>query len=282
LTDKKLALCPYCGEPLSKKAKTIDHIIPKQIGGCNVFTILSCQNCNSELSKIEQISIETTEISNLRAEIDESGFKIKSRRKSDYISIQKLPGLVGPQTPAKFRYNNKTHRREINLLRPPDDDFLRKKKGYMIMPVEKVSKEEKTALLSLANKIVLGTCVWLWGDKFSKKTQAAILRKQMRNVIEEEILELKSDEKHLTLENKPENDALDNQPHHTVLIAKMESIVVGLINLFGSYESMVTIGDYDDNFRTWLKDEGIVVISKTTINQVQKMTWQEYQKFKNK
>jgi hypothetical protein len=282
LTNKKLALCPYCGGILSKKVKTIDHIIPKQIGGCNVFTILSCQDCNSELSKIEQIAIGSQSISNLRAFEDESGHIIRSRRKKDYMQIQKSVGLAGRQTPVKFVYNNKTHLRELAFVRSPEEGLLEKKTFLMLMPDDKDSEQEKTAVVSMANKIALGTCAWLWGDNFSKTDQANVLRKSMRNMKEIEILDLGSDEKHLVLEENAQKDALDNEPHHTILIAKWKSKVIGLINLFGSYESMVTVGDYDETFREWLGEDGVIVISKTTINQVQKMTWKEYEKFKSK
>jgi len=97
----------------------------------------------------------------------------------------------------------------------------------------------------------------------------------------DEILKMDSSEKHLELSEDPGKDALDNQPHHSVLIGKLENIVVGLVNLFGSYESMTVIGSYNDKFRNWIGDSGVVVISKTTTNEVLKMTWEEYESFKS-
>ena len=71
-----------------------------------------------------------------------------------------------------------------------------------------------------------------------------------------------------------------NKPHHSVLIGKLESKAVGLVNLFGIYESLTVIGDYDEKFKDWFGEKGVVIISKSTSNDVVKMTWAEYEKFK--
>lgn len=282
LTTQKLTLCPYCGEPLSKKAKSIDHIIPKQIGGCNRFTILSCQGCNSEIGKIEQSALRTLEISYLLAEMGESGFKIKARRKRDFIPLQRAVGL-SCQAPTMMYYNSKTHEKELVFLSPPKRELKEGETYRMFVPVfaTEDSKEDAIPLSALTNKIVLGTCVWLWGDDFSKTRQACDLRNRMRAVNADNILEMDSSEKHLELPNESGKDALDNRPHHSVLIGKLGNLVVGLINIFGSYESMTVIGNYDDKFRNWIGDSGVVVISKTTTNEALKMTWEDYESFKS-
>ena len=95
-----------------------------------------------------------------------------------------------------------------------------------------------------------------------------------------DVLKTESNEKHLTIPDIPEDDALNNQPHHSVLIAKLGNQVVGLVNLFGSHESLKVIGDYNDNFKDWLGETGLVVISKSTANEVAKMIWEEYEHFK--
>jgi hypothetical protein len=148
-------------------------------------------------------------------------------------------------------------------------------------PEAEDSEEDEVSLVSLACKIVLGTCVWLWGDDFSNTKHASNLRNIMRNVKVEKILKINSSEKHLELPDQLGKDALDNKPHHSILIGKLENIVVGLVNLFGSFESMTTIGSYDDKFRNWIGDSGVVVISKTITNEVLKMTWEEYESFKS-
>jgi hypothetical protein len=288
MTVKKLAICPYCGESLSKRPKSIDHIIPKQIGGASSFKIISCQNCNTEIGKIEQRAMSTMTISNLSAEMGESGFNIKTRRKRDFIPLQKSIGLAG-RSPVKFYYNSKTHKKELHFLSPPNKELmaLMNEKGtfYMLSPDLEAEDSEKdeVSLVSLASKIILGTCVWLWGDDFSNTKHASNLRNMMRDVKVEKILKMDSSEKHLELSDDPGKDALDNQPHHSILIGKLnENIVVGLINLFGSFESMSVIGSYDDKFRNWIGDSGVVVISKTTTNEVLKMTWEKYESFKSK
>ena len=284
MTVKKLAICPYCGESLSKRPKSIDHIIPKQIGGASSFKIISCQNCNTEIGKIEQRAMSTMAICNLLAEMGEFGFNIKTRRKRDYIPLQKSMGLAG-RAPVKFYYNSKTHKKELHFLSPPNKELMALIHGkgtfYMFIPEEEDSEKDEVSLVSLASKIVLGTCVWLWGDNFSNTKHASNLRNMMRDVKVEKILKMESSEKHLELSDDPEKDALDNHPHHSILIGKLENIVVGLINLFGSYESMTVIGSYDDKFRNWIGDSGVIVISKTTTNEVLKMTWEKYESFKS-
>ena len=151
-----------------------------------------------------------------------------------------------------------------------------------ITPIEENENtpEEANALLCLTNKIVLGTCAWLWGDEFLKSNHANYLRNRLKKVDEHEVLEMKSDEKHLIVQDIPEEDALNNQPHHSVLIGKLGNQVVGLINLFGRFESLTLIGNYDDKFKNWLGENGIVIISKSTANEVVKLTWDEYEKFR--
>ena len=41
--------CAYCGKPLSREEATIDHIIPKKLGGKTNWEncVISCKKCNS-------------------------------------------------------------------------------------------------------------------------------------------------------------------------------------------------------------------------------------------
>lgn len=282
MTAQKITICPYCGATLSKKPKSLDHIIPRQMGGAYSFKIVSCQSCNAEMSRIEQNAMNTMQIRNLLAEICESGIEIKTRRKRDFIPLQKGVGM-SCQAPIKMYFNNKTRRKELFFLSPPKREIKEGETYQMLIPVSATEDTEKdvNSLLALVNKIVIGTCAWLWGDKFSKTKQAADLRKRIRKVNPDEILEMESSEKHLVLSKDTEKDALDNRPHHSILIGRMENLVVGLINIFGSYESMTVIGKYDDNFRDWIGESGIIVISKTNVNQVLRLTWQEYESLKS-
>lgn len=42
--------CAYCGDPLKKEEATLDHILPKALGGTNHFhnVALSCAACNNK------------------------------------------------------------------------------------------------------------------------------------------------------------------------------------------------------------------------------------------
>ena len=281
MTAQKPAICPYCGESLSQKPKSIDHIIPKQIGGSNRFTIVSCQSCNSEIGKIEQKAMNTVGFSNMLAEVGEAGFIIKTRRKRDYIPLQKTVGL-SCLAPIRRYYNSKTRRKELVFLSPPKKKLIEGETYTMIIPAfaEEDNEEDKISQVALANKIILGTCVWLWGDNFSKSGHALNLRNKMRAVKIDDILEMDSSEKHLELSNNPEQEALDNRPHHTIAIGRIKNMVAGVVNIFGIFESLTVIGEYDDKFRNWIGDSGVVLILKTTQNQVLKMTWEEYEDFK--
>ncbi len=47
---REKGLCFYCNKFLSFPDSTRDHIIPKSMGGMNVYEniVLSCQSCNNE------------------------------------------------------------------------------------------------------------------------------------------------------------------------------------------------------------------------------------------
>jgi len=227
------------------------------------------------------------------AEIGESGVKIKTRRKRNYIPLQKEIGLsfFSPKVicPTMSYYNNETHEKEFTFLTDKKPPLTRGKTYTMIIPSFATEDDEKEQMsqIALVNKIVLGTCAWLWGDEFILTEQASELRRRMREVKIENVLEMDSSDKHLELPDGPEGDALDNKPHHSILIGimdneGMENKLVGLVNLFGEFESMTIFGDSDHKFKRWLGNSGVVVIPKTTQNQVLKMTWEEYIKFKQK
>jgi len=279
----KQYLCPYCGKTYRDNIWTIDHIIPKQIGGPSNFSVISCKDCNNKISVIEQRGIQTLTINELITEMYEEGFKIKSRRKRGLIPLQKEVG-VAFESPMKFFYNPEKKERMMLMFSPPlyplPENYWKQKSFVAYTPTSAFEENEndKIALLSLTNKIVLGTCAWLWGEKFSQSKNAMDLRNKMWNVTLNDVVEMKSSDKHAVLPSKPNEDALDNKPHHSILIGKLEHLIVGLVNLFGSFESLTVIGDTNDDFNKWLKCEGIVVISKTTKNEVLKMTWEKYKR----
>ena len=70
----------------------------------------------------------------------------------------------------------------------------------------------------LADKILLGTGHWLWGESFSRSVYSKMLRDHLNNGIDiDELIELLPDEKYIAmLEDKKEVDALDNSPHTTI------------------------------------------------------------------
>jgi hypothetical protein len=282
------AICPYCGNTISENDSSIDHIIPKQLGGPEKFKVISCITCNNKISKIEQSSMRTLTANWLMAQMYEDGFEIKGRRKRNLIPLQKEVG-VGFNAPVKFYYDTKKKEKVLMILSPPqfplNKDFLKDGSFVTITPVSAYEEDtnEKMSLTSLTNKIILGSCTWLWGDKFSKTKQADELRERMWNPDFDKIIEMKPSDKHIEHPNKPGVDALENRPHHTILIGLITANMgIGIFNLFGSYESSTVISEVDDDFKKMINKLGIVLIPKTTKNEVLKMTWQEYEKFKLK
>jgi hypothetical protein len=65
----------------------------------------------------------TIAISDLLAEMEESGFNLKTRRKRDYIPLQKSVGLAG-RAAVKMYYNSKTHEKEFHFLSPPNEELI--------------------------------------------------------------------------------------------------------------------------------------------------------------
>lgn len=276
---RKNNICPYCGIPIDESGKSPDHIIPKQIGGPNKFEITSCEKCNHKLSKIEQKALQSLSIKRSLKGVLEDGFEINKRRSRGLIPLQKEVGF-GFNAPLKMYYDVEKEETILTLLSHPLSALNKDLSEYssFIVPVSAFEDDEEdiVALGSLAHKIVVGTCAWLWGDKFSKSKQAEGLRDTMWNNKINNITELDSNEKHLELDSQPGKDALDNKPDHTILVGKEEDKVLGLVNLFGCCESLILIGDMDRKFDSWLKSEGVVVIVKTTKNEVLEMNWDEY------
>jgi hypothetical protein len=61
--------CPYCGEPIHYNF-TLDHIVPKKVGGRNILVniLLVCQECNSSKQDFE-----------LKYWIETKGYRIKPK-----------------------------------------------------------------------------------------------------------------------------------------------------------------------------------------------------------
>jgi len=278
--------CPYCGKEYEKEMKSVDHIIPKQIGGSDKFRIVSCSGCNNKISKIEQQAIRTLTINWLITEMYDDGFDVKKRRKRNIIPLQKGVG-IGFGGLVKTFYDSNKKEKILQILplphSPPARNFFKRKSFTVFTPVSACEDNERDiiSLTSLTNKIILGACVWLWGDKFSKSNHADNLRSQMWNMNIDRIHQMSSSDKHLEHPSDSKKDYMDNRPHHSVLIGQLENKVVGLLNLFGSYESLTLIGDLDTNFKKWLDGIGIVIIQKTTSNEVLKMSWEDYEKYKS-
>jgi hypothetical protein len=216
-----------------------------------------------------------------------SGERIKRRRKEDYIAL-KGSGLAYKNLLAKLLYDVKRRIRVIKVMPQSGDltteeQFAQQKNFQIILPVDVDDEHVKEAQVRLVDKILLGSGQWLWGERFSRSAYATELRDRLQKGIgHHKVLDVPSDEKHLALKDDvgKEVDALDNTPHATISIFKDEGHLWGLVNMLGGFESLVLLGKLDPSIDLGI-NRGVVVIAKSTENAVLKMSWDEYEQYKD-
>lgn len=289
--------CPYCGKEYEDSRWSIDHVIPLQMGGPKKFKIVSCLDCNIKVSReIEQPAMQTSNMLSQIIQVRSEGIKIMTRRKRDYIPMHKRVGF-SYQKPVKMYYNTKENKLSLVYVgKLPNDmtpeEFKKQFSSFQaIIPIDEDTEKDTISLASLASKIILGTCCWLWGERFTRSSYGDLLRKNMWENRMENILELEPSDHHatLTLEESEndvdigniEMDAFDNGPDNTICIFVYDNIVMGLVNLFGGFESGIQIGKLNPTIKLDINHKGTVVIASTTKNQVLNMTLDEYEKFKS-
>lgn len=290
--------CPYCGKEYEDNKWSIDHIIPLQIGGPKKFKILSCSDCNLKISReIEQPAIQTPSMRHQIIHARSDGFRIKTRRKIDRIPMHRGIGF-SHRLPVKMYHSIKEDSVCLGFMgnlpndMTPEEFKKQLSSGYAIIPADKDTEEDTISLASLASKIIIGTCCWLWGEKFARSSYGDSLRKNMWENRLENILELEPTDHHVALmleesekegdvENK-EIDAFGNYPDNTIYIFIYDDVVFGLVNLFGEFESVLRIDKVNLEMNFGIDQKGTVVIASTTKNQVLPMTLDEYERFKSK
>jgi len=296
--SKRHYFCPYCGKEYEDNRWSYDHIIPLQMGGPKKFKVLACSNCNFRISKeIEQPAMRTPSMRDLIIHVISNCFKIRTRRKKDLIPVHRGIGF-SYQMPVKLYYSIEKNVHCLDFIgNLPDNmttEVFRKQlsDGQAIIPVDYDTEEDTVFLTSLVNKIILGTCCWLWDEEFAGSCYGEFLRKRMWENKIEDIQELKPSDHHATLifeENEidvdigeTEIDAFDNAPHNTIYIFAHDNILLGLVNLFGELESLMIIGEVDSVIKLDIDQGGVVVIASTTKNQVFEMSLDEYMRLKPK
>jgi hypothetical protein len=283
--EVKRYFCAYCGKDYNDSSWTIDHIIPAALGGPRRFAITACKSCNNKIGReIEQPALASDSFKDGLGELLISGARIKQRRKGDYI-VLKGTALMYKNTLAKFFYDVKGRSRGINMITQPGgltpEQFAQRKEFHIIMPSED-GEQAKQAQVRLVAKILLGTSQWLWGERFSRSAYATELRYRLQNGIDyDKVLDLPSDKKHIAMKDDvgKEVDALDNTPHATISIFEGKGHLWGLVNILGGFESLVHLGKLDPSIDLSIK-RGVVVIAKSTENAVLKMSWDEYERYK--
>lgn len=293
---RKYYFCPYCGREHEDNRWSYDHIIPLQIGGPKKFKVLACNNCNLRISReIEQPAMQTPSMRDLVIHVRSNGFKIRTRRKMDYIPLHRGIGF-SHQVPVKMLYGIEENALCLDFRGVPQDNMTIKglksqfSHGRAIIPIDYDTEEDTVSLASLANKIILGACCWLWGEKFARSCSGESLRKGMWENKIEDIQELMPIDHHAApiLEKneidvdigKTEVNTFDNTPHNTIYIFSHDKALFGLVNLFGGFESLIRIGEADSAVKLSFIRGDMVIIASTTKNQVFKMTLDKYMKLK--
>ena len=289
----KKYICPYCGIEYNDNFWSYDHIIPSAIGGADKFKVISCSRCNYLISKeFEQKAIQSPiidfEIKNLLRE----GHDIKIRRKKYHITLVKTLHDTSLGIPVKLGYDliRKANtmkfvgRKSKNLNINAINEFWIKLKG------DTISHDDKLAFSSLQYKILVGTCAWVFGIDDHMNHFLSKLRELMWNRDPNKIFKCWCSNKYsLSLVSSWKDDQLykiitfnlENPPHHTILIRKTNNHLHSTVNLFGSLEVAICLGQIplsnqikvDENFEIFL-------IVKTDSNKVLKMEKDDYLKYK--
>lgn len=285
--------CPYCNKVYNDNKWTDDHIIPRAIGGTKSFKIVSCFTCNNKIcSEIEQPALQTLAIRGLFGGKLIDGHNIRARRRKNKVNMHETIGFSGGRS-AKMYYDLQKKTYVLSLqgslpgLKKIDD---MEKITHAIIPIDQPAENEAVLLAKLTNKIIYGTCVWLWEDKFLKSDSIDLIKNRMWKVTNNDILELKPTDKHYSVEIKDKDsdeknsrveDALNNSPNHTIAIFNKMGYIYGILNLFGKLESSCIIGK-KELFSSIDITEGIVIITSTIENKIKKMALEEYENFKKK
>src|SRR3989344_3247621 len=140
--------CCYCDKHYENSNWTYDHIIPLILGGINQYKIISCRNCNNKIgSEIEQRCAQSVDFRQAIIQLFKSGFKLRSRRKKEFIPYSKNVG-ISPEGYFKWGYNVKTNQSELKIFgksKRLDSFFVSQgeKKKKFVIPLEKLSEREK-------------------------------------------------------------------------------------------------------------------------------------------
>jgi hypothetical protein len=149
---RKHYFCPYCGREYEDKRWSYDHIIPLQMGGPKKFKVLACTDCNLRISKeIEQPAMQTPSMRHLMINVRSNGFKIRTRRKKNYIPLHRGIGL-SHRMPVKMFYGIEENAFFLdfkgNLLKNMTTKEFKKQlsHGQAIIPADYDTEEDTLSL----------------------------------------------------------------------------------------------------------------------------------------
>jgi hypothetical protein len=275
--------CPYCGRSYVDDRWAPDHIIPRDIGGPKRFKLISCSQCNGRIGReVEQPALRSGKILDSYCSRIEEGFPINTRRKRK--GLVPVPKHYGVSCGRKVRFYRDLENGERHLVFLDGAPSSIPEHGVAIIPDD--TFEDDGPFLRLVNKIALGTMFWLWGDAIQGHKGIVDLRTRMWNRPEEsKVIRLNEDESHLALTDRDgsservSRDAMDNRPHHSICIFRDGDIVFSLVNLFGELESMDFLVD-PELAGHLKKEDGEVVIARTTENSVVRLSLDDYMKYK--
>lgn len=231
------------------------------------------------------------------------GYDIKTRRKKRILPASRNYGLcMGKKSRLFYNLDERCMSIEMYGEHPPTPQQLASS-FHMIYPIDEERDEDHIFTSSLCGKIILGSCAWLWGDSFSTSKASEKLRSIIWNTKIDTTIKMDSNDHHFTLVDSKDSissdeqnvqsalfpfkysekeiDAFNNKPNHTVvLMATKELGLVGMVNLFGYFESMVFTCEHD--IEPFLNTTGMkIIIAHTTENIIETYDLNDYLKYKS-
>ena len=236
---------------------------------------------------IEQPALRVSGIRSMIGEIGVNGHRIRKRRKNEVIHGER--GVSGG-VPIEFAYEARdgAYSRILRTYgnKPPRWEIENAKEFRVITVAEERTKQDEMASVSFVEKLILGSGMKIWGERFGRSSYAKKLRTDMWNQNLDECSSevVPPDQNHLSIEDDDgkllnDIDTFNNFPDTTIAIFKERNMVFGLVNILGGVESMCSLGDFDEETNLF-ENVGIVIIISSTKNTRRTYIFSDYGEFK--
>ena len=286
--------CGYCDKEYNDDKWTNDHIIPKVLGGNDSFPLMSCMKCNNELGRIiEYPATQSIVLRNTIINLAQKGHNVKTRRKRDFIPLNKNRPALYPLGVASIGYSLKNHSFVAKHLGSPwkvDKTFATLKSPFsFIFPEEKMTEKEELAISALAYKIALGSCIFQFGKDFSKSKYYHIIKRRIWKPKKRHHLhrresgymaivscygvvdgELNIDREHVSNYSNP--------PDHTLYFYYDSHTFFAIVNLFGEIEFALDWADNKEEKSVPVAPDSKILQINTSNNKLEQYQLEQYKK----